>query len=373
VTPGVEKIEVVVVVSSISADNAIIKIEQYGAGNAFPTNGGDASIHIDAWDPDTTITGPGTYSFITPAPCDALTTAVTATAGVTGGTGAGDLATIVIDEIWIGAEGQYPGGTKATLPIPGNNTVQPSDSVASTSWTLPEPIDTVSNVNATWRFEKENEPDGSGGFIYDPNWGAANNTATTMKEITLGAGVQIQAFSGFFTSPYTGPLADGLYSWRVDSTDASIGGGTTEGNVWLFKVGDAPPEPNQPEDQYMFLSQADGDGDSNIRTFTVTADYIDDGKSPIVDANLVNLNWNWDPDGTDGWPTNPDGEKRRGVTKISEVWTPGAGTHTAGSVTATFQTHYDAADPNYSTEIMGYWNIQLEVTDATGTAVGTYG
>jgi hypothetical protein len=42
-------------------------------------------------------------------------------------------------------------------------------------------------------------------------------------------------------------------------------------------------------------------------------------------------------------------------------------------VTATFQTHYDAADPNYSTDIDGYWDIELQVTDDTGTVAGTAG
>ncbi|MBC8379095.1 MAG: hypothetical protein H8E62_07970 [Planctomycetes bacterium] len=357
VTPGVDKIELVIEVVSITG-SAIVKIEQFPASDSFPNpDNGTGSIVQDLWDPDTTITGPGRYSFVTAAVCDAATVAVTPVIGVA------DAGTIVIDEIWIGAEGNDPGSIKPTNPAPGHNSIPASGSVTTTSWTNPAPFDGTSDLTVNWRIEKENATDGGGNPVYDPNWGAANGVPTTMVTKS-GIDMTFKNF-GFLTSPYTAPLADGLYSWRVD-VDA------VEGNVWLFKVGDAPPEPNQPDNQFMYVSQADSDGNSNIRTFSVTFDYTDDGKSQITAADVVNLNWGWDPDGADNILGTEDDE--RGIEMTGVVYNPVLpATTTSGTVTATFQTHYDAADPNYSTDIPGYWDIRLEVTDATGTALGTAG
>ena len=373
VTPDVDKIEMVIQVISFSADNAIVKIEQYPAGFSFPNpNTGGGAIVQDLWDPDITITGPGEYHFLTNAVCNVDTVAVTPVIGVRNGT-------MVVDEIWIGAEGQYPGTTKAFNPMPALNSINSSGSVTTTSWTNPLPFDGTSPLTVNWRIEKENATDGGGNFVYDPNWGAANGVPTTMVTKT-GTDMTFKNF-GFLTSPYTSPLADGLYSWRIDITDPSIGGpGTTEGTVWLFTVGDAPAEPNQPVNQFMFLSQDDsaletefgasegGAVGPNIRYFEVIADYTDDGKSTITDANFVNLNWAWDPDGADDILGNEDDQ--RGVSEVSDVHTPGTG---GGTVRAVYRTHYHATDPNYSTDIMGYWDILLEVTDDTGTAQGIAG
>lgn len=373
-----EELEVVIQVLSISGPGYVsMKIEYYGT-DAFPNNDngadniGVADFEADGQTYDST-DGAGEYHFLTSSlasgagfPIPVGTTAVTPVITVADGA-VGDEAIVVIDEIWIGKPGEYPGGTKCSSPSPASGSVNPVGAITELTWVLPEQALT----GLTLEFEQELSVDGSGKPVYDPNWGAASGVPTTTVTKTKGTAATVQGFI-VGMSPYTLPLPDdSLFSWQMTTTDPV--NGTVDGPVWLFRIGDAFPVPAQPVNQYMFLSQADGDGDSNIRTFTVTAAYTDDGKSPIVDANLVNLNWNWDPDGTDGWPTNPDGEKRRGVTKISEVWTPGAGTHTAGSVTATFQTHYDAADPNYSTDIMGYWDIQLEVTDGLGTTAGTAG
>jgi hypothetical protein len=171
----------------------------------------------------------------------------------------------------------------------------------------------------------------------------------------------------------TYPLTDDhYYYWAVHCTDPNGGGPiTTPGDVWYFIAGDAAPVPGQPVNQYLWVSQDDsaipgGDGPSDVLYFQVTATYTDDGKSAIVDANFVNLNWGWDPDGADDILGNEDDE--RGIEEVSDVHNPATKT-----VTAVYRTHYDAADPNYTTDLMGYWNIQLEVTDATGTAVGTAG
>ena len=234
VTPGVDKIELVIEVVSISAGaNAIVKIEQYpesdGGGVAsFPNrDDGTGAIVTDAWDPDTTITGPGRYSFVTAAVCDVDTVAVTPVIGVMNGT-------IVIDEIWIGKEGWYP-QPWPDPPSPKHDSIQPSGSVTQLTWYLPSPFDGTSDLTVNLRFEQELGTDGSGNYVYDPNWGAANGTPTTMVT-TSGLNKTSQSVSEL--TPYTSPLADGLCSWRVDVTDPSAGGpGTTEGNVWLFYVG----------------------------------------------------------------------------------------------------------------------------------------
>ena len=229
VTPGVDKIELVIVVDSISPGaNAIVKIEQYPASASFPNpNNGLGAIVTDLWDPDTTITGPGMYSFVTAAVADASAVAVTPVIGVVNGS-------IVIDEIWIGKEGWYP-QPWPPQPSPKHNSIQPSGSVTQLGWILPEPFDGTSDLTVNLRFEQELGTDGGGNVVYDPNWGAANGTPTTMVT-TSGLNKTSQSVSEL--TPYTSPLADGLYSWRVDVTDPSVGGpGTTEGNVWLFYVG----------------------------------------------------------------------------------------------------------------------------------------
>jgi hypothetical protein len=168
------------------------------------------------------------------------------------------------------------------------------------------------------------------------------------------------------------PLQDDhYYYWAVHATDPHgdpNGPVTTKGNVWYFNTGDAAPVPSTPADQYMYLSQNDstiggfGDTNPNVRYFQVTASYTDDGKSPITDANLVNQNWGWDP--TNG---------QRGVEKVSQTWTPGPGTHTSGTVTAVYKTHYVAGDPGGTTTLPGIWEIRLDVKDASGTARGIPG
>jgi hypothetical protein len=169
------------------------------------------------------------------------------------------------------------------------------------------------------------------------------------------------------------PLQDDhYYYWAVHATDphADPNGNpvTTQGDIWYFFTGDAAPVPSQPSDQYMYLSQDDsaiggfGDTNPNVRYFQVTASYADDGKSPIADANMVNLNWGWDP-----------ANEQRGVEKVSQTWTPGPGTHTSGTVTAVYKTHYAEGDPDNTTALPGTWNILLEVKDGSTTATGPTG
>ena len=162
------------------------------------------------------------------------------------------------------------------------------------------------------------------------------------------------------------PLQDDhYYYWAVHATDphADPNGNplTTQGDPWYFFTGDAPPEPNQPVDQYMWLTQDDsavpgGDGPSNLRYFEVTATYTDDDKSSIVDVNFVNENWDW-----------ANGEL--GIVEVSEDHNEATKT-----VTAVYRTIYEeGGDPNNTTVIPGLWNIRLDVTDGTGTVQGATG
>ncbi len=259
-------------------------------------------------------------------------------------------------------------------PDPANNAVVPTGTVSSLIWTNPEPLNGTDALTIAVKFELE-----AGGVgVYDPNWGAANAIPVTTA---TGGGTDIETIAlSAMTNPPTTPLTDGYYSWQVTVTDPNTTGGgspvVTSGPVWLFEVGDAPPVVSQPVGEYMFLSQDDsaldgGENDPNIRWFQVVATYTDDGKTPITVADVNNLSWGWDPDGADDIIGNADDQP--GVEMVSEVWTPGPGTHTSGTVTAVFKTHYDAADPNYTTDLPGNWNIRLEVTDGSGTATGVSG
>ena len=104
--PGVDNVEIIIKVVEI-VGSAIIKIESYDATDAFPNNDdGAGAIRVDAWDPDTKITGPGVYTFSTaekggPIPVD--TVAVTPIFGVIGSS-----AELVVDWIWLGKAGSFP-------------------------------------------------------------------------------------------------------------------------------------------------------------------------------------------------------------------------------------------------------------------------
>ena len=257
-------------------------------------------------------------------------------------------------------------------PDPANNAVVPVGTVTDLGWTNPDPL--VSGpLGVSVKFERELEPDGSGGYVFDPNWGASSNTPTVTS---TASGSDIESVLLSAMTPTVGALPDdSLFSWQVTITDPNTGGSpvVTEGTVWLFEVGDSAPVVSQPVGEYMWLSQDDsavpgGDGPSNVRYFEVTASYTDDGKSPITVVDMNNLSWGWDPLGPDGIVDT--GDEERGVTEVSDVHTPGTG---GGTVTAIYKTEYNATDPNYTTDLPGNWNIRLEVTDGSGTATGASG
>lgn len=341
ITPDSDKIELVVNVVSISAGaNAIVKIEQHPLTNSFPNpdNGTGASL-VEAWDPDTTITGPGEYSFVSAAACLADTAAITPVIGVgtTGGT-------LVIDSIWVGPEGTYTGGSKPNTPDPENNAIVAVGDVTDLSWVNPAPIVETDDLSVSVRL---------GVGPYDSNWPSpATAVGTNLETISIAA----------MTNPVTTPLTDDTsYYWQVTITDPNTGGTPriTEGNIWTFDVGDAPPAVNAGPDAFMWLAQDDSaldpavPQDENIRYFQVVGTYTDDGKSVITDANFVNLGWDY---------ANGD----LGVLEVSDNWVE-AGDKLSGTVTAVYRTVYnEGVGSDESTVIPGYWDLQLEVSDQNG-------
>ena len=261
-----------------------------------------------------------------------------------------------VDDVWIG-EPSFPCDIVACGtplgPNPENGSIQSALNapaygylpVTQLSWDFYSP----NTLGVRVRFEKE--PTG----VYDPNWTSGVYTA-------LADDARMVDLSTLTTLPLDD---DSLYSWQVETTD---GDAVIEGNVWSFQTGDAKPIVQEPLDQYMWLDQEDGDGDPTIRTFTVTTTYTDDGKSAIIDANFTTGDWLWE----DGY---------NGVIKVSNVHTPDTDDPTtgckSGTVVATYKTVAlgdDPARPTEVTTIPGWWNIRLEVTDATDrTTTGDYG
>ena len=221
VTPGVDKIELVVWVDSISPGaNAIVKIEQYPASESFPNkDNGMGAIVTDAWDPDSTITGPGVYSFVTAAVADASAVAVTPVIGVMNGT-------IVIDEIWIGPEGGGGDPWEHFHPLPGWYGSQTYDYDTQTELTWNNPgFPNIESSTVSVQFEREP------GGIFDPNF---TNPSTA-------SGINIETVDlASMTNPPVMPLIDnGLYSWRVTVTDPNPGGDPIVNQSWIvtFKIG----------------------------------------------------------------------------------------------------------------------------------------
>jgi hypothetical protein len=268
------------------------------------------------------------------------------------------VAQVYVDDVWVGVAGEYTGGATPTSPSPKNGSIQSVKNVPSygyipvtdLSWINPDPaVDSTVGGAANLGVEVKfgigvTDPNFPGGFSYSVAKGTGSAFETVALDTDLGV---------------TLPLADDTnYYWQVTITDAnSAGDQVTSGNVWSFETGDALPNVETVVDQYMWLDQADGDGDSTIRTFTVTSTYTDDGKSPIVDANFTTNDWLWAND-------------QAGVIEVSDVHTPdpaGPSGTQSGTVVATYKTVALGDDPLRPTEettIPGWWNIGLEVTDS---------
>lgn len=245
---------------------------------------------------------------------------------------------------------------QAFNPSPAHGAVVGTGSVTELSWTNPDPNDPADLITSDVYFLDA----GTSLPAQDPNMG---------PDVTDPGVIQIADDITDATVALPGsvlPLQDDhYYYWAVHSTDphADPNGNpvTTPGKIWHFFTGDSAPVPGKPADQYMWLAQDDsaipgGDGPSNVRYFQVTASYTDDGKSPIVDANMVNLNWDW-----------ADGEL--GIVEVSDIHDPQTQT-----VTAVYRTIYEEdGDPDNTTVLPGYWQIRLEVTDGTGKVNGIAG
>ncbi len=253
---------------------------------------------------------------------------------------------------------------RAYHPDPKNGAVV-GTGLAALSWTNPDPNNPADTATSDVYFLDA----GLTQLTQDPNMGP---TITDPGVVQIADDITAETLDLNDALVTVLPLQDDhYYYWAVHATDPNTPGSgvTTQGNTWYFFTGDAAPVPGQPVDQYMWLSQDDfavggiGDTNPNVRYFEVTATYTDDGRSPVTDANFVNLSWGWDPDGVNG-------EVQRGITEVSDTHTPGVG---GGTVTAIYKTEYNATDPNYTTDLTGYFDIQLEVTDGTGTATGASG
>jgi len=323
------------ITQTFAADSYILKPTRTGTWDAIGTDGRS----IDAWN----------YNLVL-ASASEVTVYVDAFNGTMG----------------IGGEVDLSFLKQAYDPDPKNGAVVGTDSVTALSWTNPDPNNPADTITCDVYFL-------DGGLVKwtnDPNMGP---DIIDPGVIQIADDITAQTLDLTTVTPAVLPLVDDhYYYWVIHCTDPhgdpNTGGPVeTPGKIWYFNTGDTAPVPDKPVDQYMYLSQDDsaydgGENSPNVRWFQVSASYTDDGKSPIADANLVNLNWGWDP---------ANGE--RGVEKVSQTWIPGPGIHTSGTVTAVYKTHYVEGDPNNTTDLPGYWQIRLEVTDGTGTAQGIAG
>lgn len=266
----------------------------------------------------------------------------------------------------IGGEADLAFLYQAGNPDPMNGAVVGTDVVTALRWSNPEPNDLSDDITCDVYFLDA----GTSELTEDPNMGP---DLTDAGVVQIADDITAEELDLTAVTPAVLPLEDDhYYYWAVHCTDPGVVDSngipqTTNGEIWEFFTGDATPVVDKPADQYMYLAQDDsdydgGENDPKIRWFEVTASYTDDGKSEITNASLENLEWGWDPNNGE-W----------GVEKVSETWTPGAGVHTSGEVTAVFKSHYVEGDPNSTTTLPGYWRIRLEVTDGSATVNGNSG
>ena len=356
--PGVDDIEIILTVVSVSGPGYVsMKFECFDETDAFPNNDdGEGAIQVyDFEAAGLTFTSPGIYTFNTSdlalsnaGPIPAGTVAITPVIVVAGGTNK-NAAVGVIDEIWLGKAGTYM-STKATSPNPSNGSIVGSN-LETLSWTNPEPFNPAEAITCDVYFLDAGELP----LTEDPNLGPdlVHSGAIQIAEELPAEMLDLNDA----LEPVLPLDDDHYYYWAVHCTDPNNGVSiTTQGDIWYFYTGDAVPVVDAGPDQFMWLAQddsdLDGENDPNVKWFQVVGTYTDDGKSEIADANFVNLNWEWDPD---------NGEY--GVIEVSDIHDPETNT-----VTAVYKTVYAAGgDPDMSTVIPGYWNLELRVTDGGGT------
>ena len=231
VTAGVDKIDLVINVVSYSATNAIIKIEQFPIGASFPNpDDGTGTVATDPWDPDSTITGPGTYTFTTAAVANAAAVAVTPVFGIVGGT-------MVIDGIWIGKSGAFLGwsgssSTRATGGSPYGGFANP-DLTTELTWVNPTttpPLTEIYFVESAIPFD-------------------ANETSPTSAKAALDA-ASVYDFCTNACESSAVTLTEGkYYAWRVvcDNIDPN------SSDDWIFDTINTAPSAEAGYDQNAWL------------------------------------------------------------------------------------------------------------------------
>lgn len=224
---------------------------------------------------------------------------------------------------------------QATDPDPADGTDVPIN-LPSLSWNNPDdPNDVI--TCAVYLEAEGTDASGTNPSNIDPNF-ASGPIATGITDGTI------------LLADYGITLEDDMwYSWRVDSSQPDALGGdpvVTQSALWTFHIGDTPPTVTAGDNQYLWLTMEDGDGDSAKVTFNLSGTYTDDGKSDITTAQ-------WVQGAHEGGGT---------VTIENQNWDAGTNTVTA-EVTATGN---------------GWLFLSLELTDASGTGtdelnVGVYG
>ena len=188
------------------------------------------------------------------------------------------------------------------------------------------------------------------GIITDPNLFDPNFLSAAIKTGITASTVNLTAEAITLTDEHT-------YSWRVDSHDPNTSGTAvnTQGLVWLFAISDTAPAVDADVDtvsnlQYTWVDEADADNDANTVTLTLSGSYTDDGKSPITAAFFE-----------EGAHEQAGGTI---VTIGTQTWTPGAGTHMSGTVTAPVT----ITNPVAGQTANGLYRFWLNVTDGAGNS-----
>ncbi len=158
----------------------------------------------------------------------------------------------------------FPAG-RPLAPTPRNEAVVAAGTTTTLSWTNP-PSPTGEPLSIAVKFDQET------GGVLDPNF---------VPDTPIAVGTDIETLD--LTGLVDLPLAENqLYSWQVIVTDPNNGGPlVTEGPIWTFETGDAPPVVNAGPDQHEGL-------DPTLATVDLNGSITDDGKSLMTTLWTVN-------------------------------------------------------------------------------------
>lgn len=211
-----------------------------------------------------------------------------------------------------------PYRNKATNPNPADGSNVGLDTSAL-SWMNADPNDPSDTISCNVYFKID---DGDPNFYDGP-------IATGITDETI-----VLANYGITLSD------DTTYVWRVDCIDPHGDDGgplTMQGDLWTFMVTDVPPVVNAGLNQYVYLS-------GGTAAFTLSGSYTDDAKSEIVRAEFVEGVHESDPAII--------------VAYGAKTWNPGAGIHSAGTVTQ-----------EITVNGTGWFAFNLEVEDGAGVGM----